>query len=74
MSVSGNLDGLDSCTFHMNVAPAGPALFNIGRVDQTSSYLEFSSNYLTCPDGQFVDYVDLHGDEASNTSEAVRLS
>lgn len=71
MSIAGNILWFDNCTFHMNAAPSGTALVNVGSIDLPSSFLAFSSNELMCPEGQFVDYVDLLDDDGSNTTEAV---
>lgn len=72
MSVSGVLEHLENCTFVGNNASSGPAVFNIGTIDEENPVdLEFGSNSLICDDGQYIDYVEpVLSDEAAASVNA----
>ena len=65
--VSGVLEHLENCTFVWNTASSGPAVFNLGTIDEEYLVdLEFGSNSLICDDGQYIDYAEpVLSDEAA---------
>lgn len=75
VSISHTPTSLDHCTFYMNSAPAGPAVYNVGVIsDSGPQAVMFASNFLACGDGEFIDYSEPSFSESSaNAPSEVRV-